>query len=200
MVRVVLRKGGSEVPQGTLCVPEGATVTVAPHPPAGGPVSVGCLLVRFPESVFVPPGGTTTLQLPSPVDVALYVRGSLATVVPVSVKYALYGPADLGDLCRYSSQELVRELGPCLRSVLRVRLSNESKSVVKSSRVVVPLRGLGVYLTPERLPLLTSARMVVRGESYAEVTTELLPSLDVEGVSALAVAPSAATYVMRYGL
>ncbi len=200
MVRVVLRRGGSEAVHGDLCVREGASVTVAPHPPTGGPASVDCLLVRFPESVFIPPGGTVRLDLTVPVDVGLYVRGSLAAVVPVRVKYALYGPPDLGDLCRYSSQELVHDLGPCLRPTLRVRLSNESGTAVRVSRTVVPLRGLGVYLTSERLPLVTSARMVVRSQSYAEVTTELLPSLDVEGVSALVVAPSVVTYVMRYGL
>lgn len=200
LVSVRLGSDDVELFRALVRAPAGRPLAVMPHLPAGGRVPAECLLVRFPSEIYVPPGETTTVHQFVPVDVGLYSGGALVAVVPVRPKYALYGPPDLGDICRYSSHALVHGLDPCLRASLSVRLSNATRSVVKASKAVVPLRGLGLYLTPERLPLMTSVRLVAHGQSYAEVTTELLPSLEAEGVSRLLVAPSVTTYVMRYGL
>ncbi|MEM1623477.1 MAG: DUF432 domain-containing protein [Sulfolobales archaeon] len=200
LVGVLVRYGDTELFQGTISVSSEKPVAIMPHPPSGGKYGAECLLARFYSDIYVPPGEATSVYQQVPLDIGLYHGSALITVVPVRPKYALYGPPDLGDLCRYSSSDVVQDLSPCLKTPIRIRLFNTSKAVVRVTKAVVPLRGLGLYLSPEKMPLITSARLVAHSQSYAEVTTELLPSLEVEGVSKLLVEPSVATYIMRYGL
>ncbi|MEM0285093.1 MAG: DUF432 domain-containing protein [Sulfolobales archaeon] len=186
--------------QGTISVPSKKPVAIMPHPPSGGKYGVECLLTKFYSDIYVLPGEATSVYQQVPLDIGLYCGNTLVTVVPIRPKYALYGPSDLGDLCRYSSSDIVQDLSPCLRTPIKIRLSNISKTIVRVTKAVIPLKGLGLYISPERMPLITSAKLVTHSLSYAEVTTELLPSLEVEGVSKLLVVPSIATYIMRYGL
>lgn len=181
-------------------MPQKKTIALMPYPPVGGKIGVECLFVRFPDEVCITPGETTTLYLSVPVDIGLYVGNSLIRAVSLRPKYALYGPPDLGDLCRYSSQELVKDLDPCLKTTLRLRVVNSSKTVTRVSKAVLPAKGLGMYLSLSGQPLITSAKLVVYSQTYAEVATELLPSLEVGEVSKLVVEPTIATYIMRYGL
>lgn len=200
LISLRLESDSAERFRATVHAPDWRPVAIMPHLPIGGRLSSECLLVRFPYETYVPPGEDVTLQQLVPVDVGLYSGGALIAVVPVRPRYALYGPPDLGSICRYASHTLVQDLDPCLRASFNVKLVNNSKVIVRASRVIVPLRGLGLYLTSMRLPVLTSVKLVAFGQSHAEVTTELLPSIEVEGFSRLLVAPSVVTYIMRYGI
>jgi len=198
--RLLLRYGGTEVSLGYLGLSSARSVELVPHPPVGGRISVMYLMVRLGEGITVPPGESVTMVTQVPVDIGIYVRGALVKVVPTRVKYALYGPSDMGELCRYVSEALVNGLHRCLRAPLRVSLSNASRSTVNVSRVVVPLRGLGLYLNEEGAPVLTSVRVSVRSQTYAEVVTELTPSEEGGGFTKLVVPPSQESYAMIYGL
>jgi len=198
--RLSLRYGDSEVPLGYLGLSSARSVELAPHPPVGGRVSVRYLMVRLGEGITVPPGESVNVVAQIPVDIGIYVRGTLARVVPTRVKYALYGPSDMGELCRYVSEGLVNGLHRCLRAPLRISLSNASRSTVSVSRVVVPLGGLGLYLNGERAPVLTSVRVSVRSQAYAEVVTELTPSEEGGGFTKLVLPPSQESYAMIYGV
>jgi len=200
VIRVLVKYGSVEVFQGFLNASSRKPIAIMPHPPSGGKYGVECLLARLHSDIYVLPNEVATVYQQVPVDIGLYCGSALVTVIPVKPKYALYGPPDLGDLCRYSSTDLAQDLSPCLRASIKIMLSNISKAVVQVTKAVIPLKGLGLYLSHERLPLITSAKLVAHSQSYAEVTTELLPSLEVEGVSKLLVGPSVTTYIMRYGL
>jgi len=198
--RLSLRYGDAEVPLGYLGLSSSRSVELVPYSPVGGRVSVRYLMVRFRESIAIPPGGSLSTVVQVPVDIGIYVGGTLVRVVPTRVKYALYGPPDMGELCRYVSEALVNGLHRCLRAPLRVSLSNASRSTVNVSRVVVPLGGLGLYLNEERAPVLTSVRVSVRSQTYAEVVTELTPSEEGGGFTKLVVPPSQESYAMIYGV
>jgi len=198
--RILLRYGGTEVSLGYLGLSSARSVELAPHPPVGGRVSVRYLMVRFGEGITAPPGESVTVVAQVPVDIGIYVRGTLVKVVPTRVKYALYGPSDMGELCRYVSDALVNGLHRCLRAPLKVSLSNASRSTVSVSRVVVPLGSLGLYLNGERAPVLTSVKVSVRSQTYAEVATELTPSEEGNGFTKLVVPPSQESYAMIYGV
>lgn len=200
LVRLVARVGNGEVPLGLLNVPAGRSVEVLPHPPVGGGVRVDYLMIRLAEEVSMLPGESAVLDQQVPVDLVVRVGGVPLRVVPVKAKYALYGPPDLGVLCRYSSTTLIQGLPECLRARVRVRISNSDKEVVRMSRVVIPVGSLGLYLPPTKQPVTSSVRVVVHGPTYAEVTTELMPSADVgDGVRPV-VEPSTSTFIMRFGL
>ncbi len=200
LYRLSLRYGDSEVPLGYLGLSSSRSVELVPYPPVGGRVSVRYLMVRFRESTAIPPGESLITVVQVPVDIGIYVGGTLVRVVPTRVKYALYGPSDMGELCRYVSDAMIDGLHRCLRAPLRVSLGNGGRSTVSVSRVVVPLGGLGLYLNEERAPVLTSVRAYVRSQTYAEVVTELTPSEEGEGFTKLVVQPSQVSYVMMYGI
>ena len=198
--KLLLRYSSTEVSLGYLGLSSARSVEIAPYPPVGGRVSVRYLMVRFSESIAVPPGESVAAVVQVPVDLGIYVGRTLVRVVPIRVKYALYGPSDMGELCRYVSEALVDGLHRCLRAPLRISLSNVSRSTVSISRVVIPLEGLGLYLDGERAPVLTSVRASVRSQAHADVVTELTPSEEVEGFTKLVVPPSQESYAMIYGV
>ncbi|MCX8185449.1 MAG: DUF432 domain-containing protein [Sulfolobales archaeon] len=199
-VKVAARFGSYEVFRGLIHLPRDRTLSLMPHPPVGGRVATDCLLVKLPDDLYIESGGTAALNVQVPVDIGLYLGSSLVAVIPSRPKYALYGPSDLGDLCRYSCLELVESLEPCLKSVLGVSVSNIGKTTVRVSKVVVPTRGVGMYISPTWRPLITSVKLLVHSQTYAEVRTEPSSPPPVEEALKMVVPPVAVTYVMRYGL
>lgn len=200
LVKVFTRANGQESSLGSINVPIGKPVEILPHPPAGGRVKVDHIMIKLSEDISIPPGGSVTFIQYIPIDIAINVGGSFLRLVPVRAKYALYGPPDLGTLCRYSSNIILKDLPDCLKAQIKIQIANTGSEVTQVSRVVLPLKGIGLYLSSTNQPIASSASMKVLNQTYAEVTTESTPSAEADRISKRVVEPKTSTYIMRYGL
>lgn len=175
-------------------------VSLKPVPPAGFKVSVDNLMIKFSDVVTLLPNRTASISLRIPADLGVYVNGVQISKVPLSrVKYALYGPPDLGVLCRFVSDEIVAKSLPQALGVIKLVVSNAYKESIRVGKVVLPLEGLGIYVTEENAIVFNSINVNVSDPNYAEVVTDVNPSLNNVGFKQ-SFEGRRVRYVMLYGL
>ncbi|MEM4035903.1 MAG: DUF432 domain-containing protein [Fervidicoccaceae archaeon] len=178
------------------------SLSLRPLPPLGGPLEVTCVLFKLPEPLLLLPGARVTLTLAMPADLGIYARGVLVDSVPLTrVKYALYGPSDLGEVCRYVDRGVAESAPSWAAGEISVRIRSLSSSRLEVSRVVIPALGLAASVTEGGEVTFNDVEVEASSVVYAEVRTKTLSSL-AERAGRLRYAGEGreVLYVMRYGL
>lgn len=175
-------------------------VSLRPTPPSGNMIKVNYLFISFKEPITVLPRESVDFFIDLPVDLGIHINDYLTYSVPtIRVKYALYGPSDLGDLCRYVNLTQIKDLQRRFVGTAKVVITNNSSGDVSISKVVCPLSGLQIYLTKDDEPVYNWILVKVNSLSHVEVYTRLSPSKDVVNPKYIFKGIEAA-YVMKYGI
>lgn len=116
---------------------------VLPRPPFGGDISAECLLIDMPMKITVPAEKTVEVKATIPMDIKLVLvsDGSEKELisVPVGLKYALYGPPDVGYLCRYVKAIARTEEGGEFTFNMGITVFNRHNEPVTFTKLVLPL-------------------------------------------------------------
>ncbi len=183
-----------------LSVGEEYTLSLRPIPPSGISINVDYILIKFLEPITLIPKSSATLEIKIPVDLGVYVGNSLVDIIPLSkVKYALYGPSDLGVLCRYVDQGIISAVNPKVLGSIKIVINSVLDSVLSVGRVVIPINGLITYLTYDDEVFFNVVEARVTDKNRVEVYTKDKPSVS-EGVRLrYQSSGTELTYVMLYG-
>jgi Uncharacterized conserved protein len=176
-----------------------SSVVLKAVPPLGGPISSHCVYVVLPEPIVLSEGTRLQYELKIPVDLGVFLGGVLVDVVPLGkVKYALYGPSDLGDMCRYVDAKILESYGIY---VARARVSFRSQSSVRTeiTKLIVPAKDASVYLTEDNELYLSDIDVNVLSPLHIEVRVGAETSFIVLGKLISFLKGSGAIYVMKYG-
>jgi hypothetical protein len=183
-----------------LNVREDSTLSLRPLPPSGTSINVDYILIKFSEPITLIPKSSMTLEVKIPVDLGVYVGNSLADSVPLSkVKYALYGPPDLGVLCRYIDQGITNTVSPKVLGSINIIVNSVLDTVLSVSRVVIPINGLITYLTYDDEIFFNVVEVRVTDKNRIEVYTKDKPSVSREVRFKYRSSGKELTYVMMYG-
>mgnify|MGYP001626182189 CR=1 FL=1 len=199
MIRIVFN-GDLQIPPKTVGVSRNSSISLRPIPPSGNLLKVDYLFIKLNEPVTVLPKESVEIYFKLPVDIGVYVNNYLIHTVPtVKVKYALYGPPDLGHLCRYVDGGLINSVPDNLLGITKLVINNQSSDVGTVGKVVAPLNGLQIYLTASNDLIFNTIYVRLADSLHAEVTTKLIPSKHVENLKYLFKGIESA-YVMKYGV
>jgi hypothetical protein len=183
-----------------LNVREDSTLSLRPLPPSGISINVDYILIKFSEPITLIPKSSMTLEVKIPVDLGVYVGNSLADSVPLSkVKYALYGPPDLGVLCRYIDQGITNTVSPKVLGSINMIVNSVLDTVLSVSRVVIPINGLITYLTYDDEIFFNVVEVRATDKNRIEVYTKGKPSVSREVRFKYRSSGKELTYVMMYG-
>jgi len=199
LIRLIKFKDDVQISSKLINISRGSVVRLRPIPPMAGNISVKSVLLILPESITLLPKSSAELLLKIPVDLGVYVGDSLVDATPLCrVKYALYGPPDLGELCRYFNDEIVSSAQPYAVGLAKVSVNNSLNSVASLSKLVLPLEGMAVYLLNSNSVILNEFAVTILNYGLAEVVTGLKPSINNVRIS-YSTEARRVTYVMRYG-
>lgn len=183
-----------------LNVGEDSTLSLRPLPPSGISINVDYILIKFSEPITLTPESSMTLEVKIPVDLGVYVGNPLVDSVPLSkVKYALYGPPDLGVLCRYIDQGIINTVSPKVLGSINMIVNSVLDTVLNVSRVVIPINGLITYLTYDDEIFFNVVEVRVADKNRIEVYTKDKPSVSEEVKFKYRSSGKELTYVMMYG-
>jgi len=177
-------------------------IALRPSAPRGGRVAVDCVLAKLEKPLVLVPGSSASASLRIPLDLEVAVNGHVAVSIPLArVKYALYGPPDLGVLCRYAGPELAREAEPQAFGELVAHFSSKARAPCTVAKVVLPLEGLGVYELEGGAVALSDVAVSVEDCSVAEVETSSgIPSAAGQRRVVYASEGRKRTFLMKFGL
>lgn len=146
MVELVLSHGGL-VEKKLVSLPANKPMVLQPYPALWGPLAVNCVLIKLDPRVVVKPKETLSILRDIPVDIGVVADGQLLMTAPLSkVKYALYGPSDLGDICRYIDDEITDSAPQWARARAKITFYSVAQDPLEVSRIVVPATGFAVRL------------------------------------------------------
>lgn len=181
-------------------VSKGVTINLRPTPPLGNLIKVNYLLINLKEPITILPKESIEFFIDLPVNLGVYINSYLVYSIPtIRVKYALYGPSDLGDLCRYVDLVQIKNLQKYFIGSVKVIINNNLNNDVNVSKIVCPLNGLQIYLTEDDEPIYNWILIKVNSLSHVEVCTRLIPSRDVPKLKYIFKGVEI-TYVMKYGI
>ncbi len=175
-------------------------IRLLPLPPKGGSLKARCLYLSLQHKpVVISPKKTVTLFLSIPFDLGVFVEKEIVDIIPLcKVKYALYGPSDLGVLCRYIDH---RVIGTCKERFLgdvKIKISNATDSKARVSKIVVPLESISAFLSDDGSVCFNEFYMIIKNHESAEVSTGLTPSKDMKNI-VFSSSFNIRQYIMRYG-
>lgn len=199
LVRIVFN-GDLQISPKTVGISRTSLVSLRPIPPSGNLLKVNYLFIKLSEPVTVLPKESINVYFKLPIDVGIYVGNYLVCSLPtVKVKYALYGPPDLGDLCRYIDGVLINSVPDNLLGIIKLVINNQYNEAGTIGKVVVPLNGLQIYLTTSNDLVFNSIYVKLTDLIHAEVSTKLVPSKYVENLKYI-FKGTESMYVMKYGI
>jgi len=200
LVRVTTFDAEGNVESLSAGVEEGDLISFRPIPPAGFKVSTDKLMVKLPEAYVFLPKRSASLVLRFPADLGVFAGGSQILRVPLSrIKYALYGPSDLGTLCRYFGTDILESSYPEALGFVKLNVTNSYKDPVSVGKIVVPAEGLGIYVTEGNEIVFSSVDISIVDPGYAEVSANAKPSLGHANFK-YSMRGHAVKYSMHYGL
>ena len=174
-------------------------IYLRPEPPSGLKVNVNKVMVLITGGIIIPPTRSLTLDLKIPVDVGIYLGNTLVLKTPLSrVKYSLYGPPNIGVLCRYVNGKILSTSTPETTGIIRIDVNNLSSENIKLNKLVLPSEGLGVYIAEDGKLVFNRVRVRVHDSIKAEVETDDAPSLNGVGYKYSPLIKKA-SYLMLYG-
>ncbi|MEM3993048.1 MAG: DUF432 domain-containing protein [Desulfurococcaceae archaeon] len=173
-------------------------ITLKAIPPIGGSLSTNCIYATLPEPVTLTQGTRLQYDLKLPVDLGIFIGGDLVDVVPLGkVKYALYGPPDIGDICRYSDLSVINSYN---EYIARAKVIFKTLSNVKTeiSRLVIPIKEASVYLTEENEMYFSDIEVTVLSPLHVEIRVGVDTSYILLGKLISLFKGSGAFYVMKH--
>lgn len=175
-------------------------VRLFPLPPKGGSLKTKYLYLSLQHKpVFISPKKTVSLLSSIPLDLGVFVEKELVDIIPLcKVKYALYGPSDLGVLCRYIDHRVISSCRKEFLGDVRIRISNATDAKTRVSKIVVPLESISTFLLDDGSVCFNEIYMTIKNHEVAEITTGLAPSSDEKNV-VFSSSYSTRQYIMRYG-
>lgn len=178
-------------------------VRLLPLPPKGGSLKTKYLYLSLQyKPVYVSPKKTVSILLSIPFDLGVFAEKELVDIIPLcKVKYALYGPSDLGVLCRYIDY---RVTGSCRKEFLgniKIRISNATNAKAIVSKIVVPLESIATFLLDDGSVCFNEIYMTIKNHDVAEIATGLTPSSNEKNIvfSSGYNMRQYIQYIMRYG-
>lgn len=169
-------------------------------PPIGGTLNTNCVYASLPEPITLTQGIRSQYDLKLPVDLGVFLGSDLVDIIPLGkIKYALYGPPDIGDLCRYSDLSVLESYG---KYVARARVYFKVQSNVKTeiSRLVVPVKDASVYLTEENEMYFSDIEVLVLSPLHIEIRVGADTSYILLGKMISLFKGSGGSYVMKHGV
>ncbi|MEM1819301.1 MAG: DUF432 domain-containing protein [Sulfolobales archaeon] len=175
-------------------------VSLRPIPPLGNMTNVNYLMVRFPEPITLLPKSSTYLNLKVPTNLGVFVGDTLIDSIPLGrVKYALYGPSDLGDLCRYVDEKVVNSTPKEFLGDMSVNITSAYDSNLNLSRVVIPIEGMMVLLLHDGQIKFNEVSIRCLSPQHVEVFTKIKTSLPPNEVRYSSKARES-SYIMKFGV
>lgn len=158
---------GKIVEKKLVSLPVDKPLVLQPYPALWGPLNVNCVLLKLDPRVVVKPKETLTILRNVPVDIGIVVDGQLLMTAPLSrVKYALYGPSDLGDICRYIDDEVAGSAPEWARARAKITFYSAAQDTLEVSRIVIPASGFAVRLSGEGVGSMSKV-------SYLDISVKL---------------------------
>lgn len=175
-------------------------ISLRPIQPLGNITNVNYLMVKFPEPITLLPKSSTHLNLKIPTNLGVFVGDTLIDFVPLGrVKYALYGPSDLGDLCRYVDEKVVNSTPKEFLGDMSINITSAYDGSLNFSRVVIPIEGIMVLLLYNDQIKFNEVSVRCVSPNHVEVFTRIkipLPSDEVRYSSRA----KDSSYIMRFGV
>lgn len=173
-------------------------VSLRPLPPCAGSLKVDCLYLKLDNELILKPNDNIRLNINLPLDLGIYIDSILIETIPLSnVKYALYGPPDLGDICRLIDLRQEKNLSNVVKAELEIIFESRAEGTIGISKIIAPLNGLSVFRDENSRLKLQTIEVVVYSSTRVEVTTKTtIP----RGFNIFSFnKPGEYVYVMRYG-
>lgn len=174
-------------------------IRLRPKQPSGNTINTYYALVKFSEPITLLPKSSFVLNLKLPTDLGIYVKDSLVDTAPLSkVKYSLYGPSDIGDLCRYIDKGIVDSTPREFLGSMYLTVNSVSDDTINMSKVVIPIDGLAIFVTSEGEIFFNDVSVRATSQNHFEVSTRSNAS-QLHGEITYSSKVKESTYVMRYG-
>lgn len=175
-------------------------ISLRPKQPSGNMIKVNYLMIRFSEPLTLLPKTSTSVNLQLPTDLGVFVGDVLVDSIPLSkVKYALYGPSDIGDLCRYISKEVVDSTPKEFLGSMNVSITSTYADNLSISRVVIPVEGLAVFVLHDNEIRFNNVEVRCLSPLHVEVSTDSKTSLTPSEIRYGGRAEKS-SYTMRFGV
>ncbi len=175
-------------------------VSLRPKQPSGNVIEANYLMVKFPEPLTLLPRSSISFSLQLPVDLGVYIGSTLVDSAPVSkVKYALYGPSDLGDLCRYVDKNIVNSTPKEFLGDVTINITSAHDGNLSVTKVVVPLDGLVVFVLSDDRLRFNEVSVRCLSQQHAEVSTSAKAPIPLNEIKYMGKAKES-SYVMRHGV
>lgn len=141
------------------------------------------LLLRLSKPMVVAPASSTTVFVKAPISAGLYVfEGSAQKLVdyfsPFPYKYALYGPAASGMICRFYKTDAYSEVPTNLDlwdAATKITIENDSKNFVEVKNLLYPLLNTDLYLDSEGRAYIESANLHISFDGVGTISLENIP-------------------------
>jgi len=199
LLRITKDVNGYKVSK-VLSVGRDYTLSLRPIPPSGISLNVDYILIKFSEPITLIPKSSAMLEIKIPPDLGVFVGNSLVDSIPLSkVKYALYGPPDLGVLCRYVDQGIINTVSPKTLGSIKIIINSVLNTMLSVGRIVIPINGLITYLTYDDEVFFNVVEVRVTDKNRIEVYTKDKPSVGEEVKFRYRSNGEESTYVMMYG-
>lgn len=175
-------------------------ISLRPVQPLGNMTNVNYLMVRFPEPITILPKSSTYLNLKIPTNLGVFVGDTLIDFIPLSkVKYALYGPSDLGDLCRYVDERVVNSTPKEFLGDMSISITSAYDGSLNFSKVVIPIEGMMVLLLHNGQIKFNEVSIRCVSPHHVEVFTRIKIPLPLNEVRYSSKAKES-SYIMRFGV
>lgn len=120
---------------------ESEVIKLEPTPPTGDDIEIDCIFLGLPKRIVIPPGTEIEMEVTLPTDIRVVAQESerkkeLLTI-PFELKYALYGPPDIGYLCRYIRTREKFDVSD-FSMKLKISIYNRHTDPVIFSKLVLP--------------------------------------------------------------
>jgi len=183
-----------------ISTPHTSQIDLKAIPPLSGPLNTTCLYIVPPEPIVLPGGSTLEYEIKIPVDLGVFIGDTLIDVIALGkVKYALYGPPDMGDICRYVDSDILASYGNHVASA-KTLFKSESPDTVEISRLVLPLKNTTMYSTTMDKLYFSDVVVRVRSPLHVEVEVKGESSLPLPGLLLTLFKGAGALYIMKHGV
>ncbi len=183
-----------------ISITPGFTIDLKAIPPLAGSTNTSCLYITLEEPILLPGGSILEYELLIPVDLGVFIGNSIVDIVPLGrVKYALYGPPDMGDICRYVDSGILASYGNYIARAKTV-FKSESSETIEISHLVLPSKNTTMYSTTMDKLYFSDVVVRVRSPLHVEVEVKGESTLPLPGLLLTLFKGAGALYIMKHGV
>ncbi|MGC8936780.1 MAG: DUF432 domain-containing protein [Candidatus Methanomethylicaceae archaeon] len=182
---VYRRKGG--FPEGPVEKIINSSRSLSLHPVHSVQPEVSTtLLLRLSKPMVVAPASSVTVYVKAPISAGLYViEGSAQKLVdyfsPSPYKYALYGSAANGKICRFYRTDAYSEVPTkdldIWEAATKITIENDSRKFVEVKNLLYPLLNTDIYLDSEGRAYIESANLHISFDGVGTISLENMPPM-----------------------